>query len=65
MAKGDFSVDVYAMLRVPDETVDRCLRLLEMWLEDNPEWTIVAEKKYENEDGKATISMRRERFHEP
>lgn len=63
MARNDFSVDVYAMLRVPDKTVDRCLRLLEMWLEDNPEWTIVAEKKYE--DGKATISMRRECLHEP
>ena len=63
MASKDFSVDVYAMLRVPDETVDRCLRLLEMWLEDNPEWTIVAGKKYE--DGKAIINMRRECLHEP
>ena len=43
MAKSDFSVDVDVNLSVTDKTVDRCLRILEMWLEDNPQYEIVGE----------------------
>ena len=44
MASKDFSIDVQVGLVIPDETVDRCLRLLEMWLEDNPQCEIVGER---------------------
>lgn len=44
MAKGDFSVDVDVNLSVTSKTVDRCLRILEMWLEDNPQYDIVGER---------------------
>lgn len=44
MAKNDFSIDVDVNLSVTDKTVDRCLRILEMWLEDNPGYDIVGER---------------------
>lgn len=46
MAKGDFdfSVDVDVNLSVTDKTVDKCLRILEMWLEDHPGYDIVGER---------------------
>lgn len=44
MAKSDFSIDVDVNLSVTDKTVDRCLRILEMWLEDNPQYDIVGER---------------------
>ena len=44
MAKGDFSIDVDVNLSVTEKTVDRCLRILEMWLEDNPGYDIVGER---------------------
>lgn len=37
MTADRLTVDVTARLFVPDETIDRCLRLLEMWQEDNPD----------------------------
>ena len=37
------SVDVSAKLTVSDETAERCLRLLEMWQEDNPDKNIVVD----------------------
>ena len=37
MIADRLTVDVTARLTVPDETIDRCLRLLEMWQEDNPD----------------------------
>lgn len=44
MAKSDFSVDVDVNLSVSDKTMDRCLHILEMWLEDNPQYDIVGER---------------------
>lgn len=44
MAKNDFSIDVDVNLSVTSKTVDRCLRILEMWLEDNPQYDIVGER---------------------
>ncbi len=29
-------IEVAAKLTIPDETVERCLHLIEMWLNDNP-----------------------------
>ena len=37
MMADRLTIDVTARLSVPDETIDRCLRLLEMWQEDNPD----------------------------
>lgn len=64
MAKGDMSIDIYAEVVVTDETADRCLRILEMWLEDNPQCEIVGERQYSG-DGKQTINLKRVRRREP
>lgn len=37
MIADRLTIDVNARISVPDETIDRCLRLLEMWQEDNPD----------------------------
>lgn len=34
-------IEVHTTLTVPDETVKRCLTLVEMWLNDNPDKRIV------------------------
>lgn len=39
----DLTVTVNANLTVTDETVERCLRLIEIWQEDNPNKTIQGE----------------------
>ena len=41
MAKAtEITVDV--KVAIPDETICRCLRLLEMWMDDNPDkWIVV------------------------
>ena len=39
----DLTVTVSANLTVSDETVQRCLRLLEMWQADNPDRMIEGE----------------------
>ena len=44
MAKNNFSIFVDVNLSVTDKTVDRCLRILEMWLEDHPGYDIVGER---------------------
>lgn len=44
MAKRDeLTVEVSAKLTVSDETANRCMSLLEMWLDDNPDKTIVCD----------------------
>lgn len=30
-------IEVKAKLTIPDATIERCLKLVEMWLEDNPD----------------------------
>lgn len=44
MTAKDLTIDVYATLTVSDETVRRCLKLLEMWQDDNPDRFIQGEK---------------------
>lgn len=48
MARTDFSIDVSARITVSDEMAVRCLRILEMWQDDNPDKMIVGKK---NSDG--------------
>ena len=45
MAKNELTVDVEMRMVVPEKAVERCLLLLEMWLADNPEKTIVVEQE--------------------
>jgi len=43
MAKAtEITVDV--KVKIPDETICRCLRVLEMWMDDNPDKNIVVER---------------------
>ena len=43
MAKAtEITVDV--KVKIPDETICRCLRILEMWMDDNPDKNIVVER---------------------
>ena len=44
MAKSKVTVDVEARLTISDETAERCLRILEMWQEDNPDKRILGER---------------------
>ena len=41
---SDLSVTVNAKVSVPNETAERCMRLLEMWMDDNPDKTIICEQ---------------------
>lgn len=43
MAKNALSVEITAELGVSDETAKRCMALLEMWLDDNPDKNIVCD----------------------
>lgn len=43
MAKAT-EITVEVNVAIPDETVCRCLRLLEMWLDDNPDKRITVEQ---------------------
>lgn len=54
MIADRMTVDVTARLTVPDETIDRCLRLLEMWQEDNPDKYIEG-KEILTDTGRKTI----------
>ncbi len=43
MAKAtEITVDV--RVAIPDETICRCLRILEMWMDDNPDKNIIVER---------------------
>lgn len=43
MAKAtEITVDV--KMSIPDETICRCLRVLEMWMDDNPDKNIIVEQ---------------------
>lgn len=45
MAKAtEITVDV--RVNIPDETICRCLRILEMWMDDNPDKNIIVEQVY-------------------
>lgn len=51
MRASELTVEVNASLTVSDETVKRCLRLIEIWQEDNPGKMIVGER-ISTSDGK-------------
>lgn len=40
---GNVNITVTALMSVPDETAQRCMTLLEMWLDDNPDKNIVCD----------------------
>lgn len=43
MAKAtEITVDVH--VKIPDDTICRCLRILEMWMDDNPDKRIVVDQ---------------------
>ena len=37
-------VTVGVRVAIPDETVERCMRILEMWMDDHPDCNIVCEQ---------------------
>ena len=39
------SIDVAVNVTIPDETVRRCLRILELWMQDNPDSAIIVDKE--------------------
>lgn len=44
MAKAD-EITVEVKVNIPNKTVARCMRIIEMWLDDNPSWTIVCDRE--------------------
>ena len=52
--KNEVTVDVNARLVVSDETAERCLRILEMWQNDNPLKGFCKER---TKDGKIVFHM--------
>lgn len=57
MSNRDLSIEVNARITVSDAMAERCLRLLEMWQEDNPDKYIdkVETKVEDNRFGERTI----------
>lgn len=57
MSNKDLSIEVNARITVSDAMAERCLRLLEMWQEDNPDKYIdkVETKVEDNRFGERTI----------
>lgn len=48
MAKAtEITVDV--KVKIPDETICRCLRLLEMWMDDNPHKAIIVDRELDGD----------------
>lgn len=45
MANSELTVTVEGRFSISDETAERCLRLLEMWQDDNPDKFIECERK--------------------
>lgn len=41
MKIDEINVEVNAEMRISDETVNRCLKLIQWWLDDNPDKKIV------------------------
>lgn len=55
MAKAsELTVEVNAKVTVSDETANRCLRILEMWQEDNPDKSILCEQE---KDGRTVMTI--------
>lgn len=43
MAKAT-SITVDVKMSIPDETISRCLRILEIWMDDNPHKRILVDR---------------------
>lgn len=48
MKIDEINVEVNAEMRISDETVNRCLKLIQWWLNDNPDKRIVGGMRNEN-----------------
>ena len=44
------SIEIGIKVTIPDDTVNRCLRILEMWMDDHPDKDIVCDR-VEQDDG--------------
>lgn len=42
----EITVDV--KVTIPDDTICRCLRILEMWMDDNPHKRVIVEREFTN-----------------
>ena len=59
MTAKEITVDVSVRMTVSDEMVRRCLRLLEMWQDDNPDKIIIRDMIHTT-DGDRFVYMIRE-----
>ena len=41
MKAQEVTIEINANLKISNETVERCMRLIEIWLDDNPGKTIL------------------------
>ena len=48
MAKAT-EITVEVKVAIPDETVCRCLRVLEMWMDDHPHDQIIVNREYDGD----------------
>ena len=58
MRAKELLIEVQARVVVTDEMAERCLRLLEMWQDDNPNAKIIAERQ---PDGRTRFHLEVER----
>jgi len=59
MAKAtEITVDV--KVNIPDETICRCFRILEMWMDDNPDKRIVVDRVAYNDGYGHVIRVERD-----
>ena len=63
MKAEKLEIPIYAELKVTDETADRCLRILEMWMDDHPHETIICDLVPTQEGHRHRF--RREEIHTP
>jgi len=54
------SIDVTVAVSVPDEAVRRCCRILEMWMDDNPDAKLIVERVSYSDRFRYSISIQRE-----
>ena len=50
---GDLKVDVEVGMTIPDSTVKKCLSILNIWLEDNPNKTLKMNSQESQRDGES------------
>lgn len=59
MKAKELTIDVYAKVTVLDEMAERCLRLLEMWQNDNPDKVIIADSFQTTEGTRYSFTIRK------